>query len=253
MKKTTFLISILLLAAIAITACGTSGQDNSDQSAVDVGNPAQEAPVGADTSADATQVPMADGEELRLREGETPLSMKLALGTFKLEHTDYPINADQAGALLPLWKAIRSLSESETSAAEELQAVLDQIQETMTPEQIAAIESMELTAQDMGTIAEEFGLDFGNFAGRFGELSPEMQATMEAARESGQSLGRGSGGGGQFPGGRPGGGEGLPGGGEISPEARETAMAERGGFRGAQSGLNPMLLEAVIDFLQGKI
>ena len=95
-------------------------------------------------------------------------------------------------------------------------------------------------------------MDFGNFAERFGELSPEMQATMEAVRESGQFLGRGSGGG-QFPGGRPGGGEGLSGGGEISPEARETAMAERGDFRGAQSGLNPMLLEAVIEFLQGKI
>jgi hypothetical protein len=242
MKKTTFLISILLLAAIAITACGTSGEDNSAQAAIEV-----------NTSADASsQVPIAEGEELRLREGETPLSMKLALGTFKLEQTEYPIDAEQAGALLPLWKALRSLSESETSAAEELQAVLDQIQDTMTPEQIATIESMDLSAQDMGTIAEEFGLDFGNFAGRFGELSPEMQATMEAARESGQFLGRGSGGG-QFPGGRPGGGEGLSGGGERSPEARETAMAERGDFRGAQSGLNPMLLEAVIDFLQGKI
>jgi len=71
-------------------------------------------------------------------------------------------------------------------------------------------------------------------------------------RESG-GLPRG-GFGGDFPGGGPGGGFGGEGG-QLSPEARETAIAERGGFAraGANLGLNPVLVDAIINFLQAKV
>jgi len=212
------ILVVLILVILVLTACGTENQESSAQAASDGG----------------------------LR--EMSLSMKLMLGTFKLDETDYPIDAVQAGQLLPLWKAIRSLTESETTAREEVDAVVNQIEDNMTQVQLQAIEDMQLSFQDMGELAEELGLDFD---GRFGNMSPEMQQTMQAARASGQGNPFGGQG---FPGGGPGGGG--PGGGfdgGLSPEARETAIAERGGSRGGFGlGVNPEMLEAVIEFLEGK-
>ena len=173
----------------------------------------------------------------------------LALGIFELEKTDYPISREQAGELMPLWKAARSLSESETSAAAELEAVMTQIQGTMSAEQVQAITDMQLTFQDMSEIAQELGLEIGSGGGQFGNMSPEMQATVQAARESGQRPG-GMPPSGMAPSGGFGGGSGP--GAELDPAARETAMAERGGAPGANLGLNPALLDAVIEFLYTK-
>jgi len=250
MKKIFLLIGFLFLITLVIGACGSSADQTDMESSGDTSPAVSEV--------EGTPAPGDESFRLGLNEGETPLAMKLSLGSFKLEQTDYPIGEDQAGELLPLWKALRSLSESETAASEEIEAVLNQIQDTMTTEQLTAIESMELTMQDLGAIAEEMGLDIaGGFGGRFGDLTSEQQATMEAARESGQFPGRGPGGGLGFPGGGPGGGPGpeggIPGGGEFSPEAQETAIAERGGLRGANLGVNPFILEAIIEFLESKI
>lgn len=254
MKQKTLFFSILLLATIILSACTAAG--GADALVLESTDIAVEGNESTD-NADSPEVNASDPDDkylrTRLAEGETPLAMMLILGTFKLEDTEFAIDSAQAAELLPLWKALRSLSQSETVAAEELQAVINQVQDTMTAEQIAAIESMELTMQDLGAIAEELGLELNNFGGRFGELSPEMQATREAARESGQfpGGGQGSGPGGGIPGSGPGGGQGF-GGGELSPEARQTAIAERGGVRGAQLGINPFLLEVVIEFLETK-
>ena len=239
MKKTTIMISVLLLAAFFITACGAAGSEISGELVDNVAVAAED----SNAPADAAQAAVAGDVQEQLDEGEMSLSLKLTLGTFKLEETAYAVDAEQAASLLPLWKALRSLSESQTAATEELQAVLNQIQDSMTPEQMAAIEGMGLTGEDMGAIFQELGLEFGGGEGRFGNLTPEQQATMQTARESGE-----------FPGSRPGGGGGgFSGGGEFDPDARATAIAERGGARGANLGLNPALLEAIITFLQGKV
>lgn len=229
MKKYILWIGSALLILV-LAACGSTSQEASEQPATNE----QPAEGGA-------------------TERTMPLAMQLVLGTFKLEETDDPVDAEQAESLLPLWKAARSLSESETAAAEEIQAVVEQIQETMTPEQMEAIQAMELTFRDMGTIAEDLGLDFAAGGGRFGDLSPEAQATIQAARESGQAPPGGFFGG---PPGFPGGGGGPgggPGGGGLSPEARQTAIAERGGFRRAGLGLPRPLLDAIIEFLEAKV
>ena len=227
MRKNLYLISILILSLAMLTACSTASLADS---------PNEEAPVqDAGLAAES-------GDEV---EREMPQAMQLALGTFKLEGTGNAIDSEQATSLLPLWKAARSLSESETVATEELQAIVKQIQDSMTTEQIDLIQNMDLTAEDMSSIAEELGIEiFG--AGRFGDISPEMQATMQAARESGQ-IPEGS-----FGGGGPGGG-GFGGNTGLSPEQRETAIAERGGFQRAGLGLPTPLLEAIIQFLEAKL
>ncbi len=233
MKKTlvwTILVTLSLLPFSACAGRGVSSQTTNDSS----GEGASIQGAGLATT------PIASEER------ETPLALQLALGTFKLEETDYPVDAEQATALLPLWKAARSLSQSDTVAAAELQAVVNQIQETMMPEQLQVISTMDLTFQDMAVIAEELGLEIG--AGRFGDISPEMQTTMQAARESGQIPPGGFGG---VPRASPGGGFGGEMG--LSPEQQQTAVAERGGLRQLGLGLPQPLLDAMIEFLEAKV
>jgi hypothetical protein len=155
------------------------------------------------------------------------------------------VDSNQAAQLLPLWKAARSLGSSDTAAAEEVGAVYNQIQETMTPEQIAAIADMQIRREDMFEVVQKLGLAFGPGSGGGEDLTPEQQTAAKAARESGQ----GGLGGGQGAGGGQGGGAGGAG---LSPEQRATAIAERGGTPGAGSGVNPAYIEAVILLLEGK-
>lgn len=190
-------------------------------------------------------------------ENALSVEMQLALGSLALDGSENAIDAEEAGELLPLWKAISSLSQSDSAAAEEIQAVFNQIEETMTPEQIEAIAAMQLTREDMTELAEELGLNFGA-GGRFGELTPEMQATMEAARESGEFpqsefpgggfAGRGPGGGGLPSGGFPGGG-GF-GGGQLTEEQQATAEARRASGDNANVTVSPVILDAVIEYLE---
>lgn len=204
-------------------------------------------------SEETKTVPNAGEDTTRQGNFEPPVEMQLMMGIVKLEDTENAIDLEQAADLLPLWKALRSLADSETTAQVEIDAVITQIEDTMTTEQMEAIEAMDLTMQDFGSVAEILGIE-GGFSGRFGEMTSEMQATMEAMRESGEfpgnrpGFGDGPGfGGGQGPGGGFGGQEGF------TPEMRETAMAERGITRGAGFGINSTLLDGFITFLEAKV
>jgi hypothetical protein len=151
-------------------------------------------------------------------EGALPVTMQLVLGTLRLEDTEWALTAEQADELLPLWKAYRSLGGSDAAAEAEIQAVLDQIQEAMSGEQLDAIAAMQLTQEDLVSTIQELGLqpaqvsgeqssgagggfpgggppegfviEGGSAAGPPGEfiqdLSPEQQATLEARRSSGE-------------------------------------------------------------------
>jgi hypothetical protein len=141
------------------------------------------------------------------------------------------------------------LSEQDNVTAEELNAVFEQIQETMTAAQIAAIQDLQLTREEMSALAEQYGVEMN--AGPVGEISAEMQATMEAARASGQrpeGFGPGAGGG---PGGfGPDGGGGIPpgaGGGQSAQSGRDTS-----GTRRAGGGFGTAFYEAVIKILEAK-
>ncbi len=117
-----------------------------------------------------------------------PISAQLGFGTLLLEDSEYAVDPAQAAELLPLWKAARSLSQSETVAEAELQAVFNQIQDSMTSEQISAIADLQLTGEKMAQLLEDLGLSFGFGRPGFGDLTPEQQATAQAARESGDGF-----------------------------------------------------------------
>ena len=224
MKKHIFLIPLIIFT-LFFTACNGTGGESTATNASD------------NISAGSVELNMEYSDAL-------PISTQLIIGTFELEETALAVDAQLASELLPLWKAVRSLSSSETVAQEEMDAIIKQIQDTMAPEQIEAIAAMQLTREDMTIAAEKMGLEISFGASRFSDMTPEQQATAQAARESGQPLPGG---------GVPGAGSGRGSGeGVVSPEARATAQAERGGTGRFTSGINSALLDAMIELLEAK-
>lgn len=212
MKKYIF-ISLLLASVILLSACGSTGTEtNSEQ------NPEVQPQNGTAS--------------------EMPLSTKLAIGTLKLEDTEFAIASDQASELLPLWQVLRTLTTSDAAAREEIDAILEQIQETMTADQLQAIDEMGLTNEIVFATMQEMGL---------------VQQQVNASGTP-QPRGNFQGGGGQgIPGNGPGGGGFGGEGGQLSPEQIATAQARRsengGGFGNRM--LTP-LIEAVIELLESK-
>ncbi len=90
-------------------------------------------------------------------QGALPASTQLVLGTLKLEGTADAVTVDQAKAMLPLWQAIMG---GGLKSQEEIDAVLKQIEGTMTADQLAAIAAMKLTDQDMAIWMQQQGMNF---------------------------------------------------------------------------------------------
>jgi hypothetical protein len=133
-NKIVLLLCILTISMMILTAC--SGSSNQ--------------------SASNTETSGTNGSQ-----GSTNLSQvnKLLVGTLKLEDSDQAITADEAAKLLPLWQAYRSMSNSQTSAEAEVDALLNQIQSTMTSDQVQAITAMNLTDTDMMDLMQSLGGD----------------------------------------------------------------------------------------------
>jgi hypothetical protein len=181
---------------------------------------------------------------------------RYALGVLKMEGTNLAVTAAQAKTLLPLYKAMLSLDSSSTTAPAEMQALDDQIKEAFTAAQVTEIEKMDLSGQNMRTIMDQAGIQFGG---------PNRQSTQTAGQggSSGQSNGSSRRSQGQFFQGGPAGGgpDGGPGGGFGGPGGA-------GGFQGGNNGTqrtprpfstgtvrnraNPMVINAVIALLEKK-
>jgi hypothetical protein len=190
MKRFAWMASNLILA-LALAGCG--GGEAAETSGA-------EASSALDTSYE---------DALALRN-------QLALGTLRLEETGWPVTADQAPGLLLLWQALRGTMGSGASAPAELDALIEQIEGSLTAEQLAAIGAMRLTQADLQAWAQSQGLSTGQGAGM---------------------------------------GSGQPGGGQsLSPEERATRQAEREalGGGGAGSGTSQALIDAVISLLESK-
>jgi len=170
-----------------------------------------------------------------------PTLTKLLIGIFKLEDTELAVTPEQAKSLLPLWQAVRSLSNSDTAASAEMAAVEQQIQDTLTPEQMDQINAMPLTRADLQTLAGELGISFGG----------GNRANATGTPGAGGFPGGGFPGGGAPPdGGFPGGPGGFPSGTTPNAELQATLQARRAGQQGL--GVPPQLLDALIELLGSK-
>lgn len=214
MLRATMILGTLLLV-VGLAACGSGGADTTA------------APSNAADTALAARTPGARPFD----DTEMPLSMKLPLGTLMLEQTAYAVTPAQAQELLPLWQMLGALQESATASQVEIDAILDQIQGAMTPEQLAAIE--EMSPEEMRTLFQDLGMR------RQGDSDTDEEGGFRPPE-------------GMMP---PGAGEGPPamgpmgpgGFGDLSPEEQSTAMAERGG---AGMGFGRAFTDQVIELLE---
>lgn len=119
-------------------------------------------------------------------EGALSARNQLALGAIKLDGTPNALNAKQAAALLPLWQALRSANQS-GSAQAEVTALLTQVEQTMTPNQLQAIKAMKLTQTEFQDWAKTNGITLGSgvdggVPGGGANLSASEKATRQASR-----------------------------------------------------------------------
>jgi len=227
MKKLTF--SIFTVLILALTAC-SGGTSNAQQS--------------------------SPNQSTNAAPAELPLASKLVIGSFKLEGTDNAITTEQAAQLLPLWQVYEQLSSSDTAAQEEVTALAEQIQETMTSDQMTAINAMNLTPQDIFTVMQEQGIQFGG--------NRQQSSQGNGNQSNGGNFQPPEGGGGEFfvrpgnGGGGPGGGPGGFGGGQgqnLSPEqiaTMEARRAENGGSNFRFNSTPTPLIQALVKLLQEK-
>jgi hypothetical protein len=167
--------------------------------------------------------------------GVTP-AVELAAGTLKLEGTAQAVTVTQAGALLTLWQAYQSLGSSDTISQVELDALVKQIQETMTTDQVRDIEAMDLTDQQVSELMQSTGA---------GVSSPDATSTPNA---SGLSQAAPMGG----PGGIPGGGDSVMSEINSGMVAQSTPDAIQAATTMQTSQVNPMLLITLIQLLQAR-
>ncbi len=167
------------------------------------------------------------------------IAQQLTLGSLLLEETDLAVDAEQASDLIPYWKLYRSLLGSDTTAPEELDSLLKEIQEIMTADQVSYIANLQLNQETMMTLVNEMGIidlrKDGTGEGGIGFIPPE--GLPDGVR----------------PGGGQGGGQGG-GDGSIDPELMATKQAEREAAGGGRQSnrLTIPLVEALISLLEGK-
>ena len=160
---------------------------------------------------------------------ELPAQTKLILGTINLEETDNAITAEQAAELLPMFYVLQDLNESDTAAQEEMDGLVNQIQETLTAEQVQAIDDMSLSMRDMFAITQG---------------SSGRSSTTDASSTTGA-------GGGDMGGPPDMGGGGMPGG--ITSTGTTSASSDTGAARVMDTSTPSALFDAVIELLQKKV
>ena len=212
MTRKLFLIPLLTLT-LALSACGTDAPAPVSPSNGADTTSKQAAPAVVIPSSEQFASPSLD----TTYEGALPVRLQLTLGTLMLEGTPEAISPEQAKELLPLYQALQALTASGTSATAETNAVLAQIESSLTTEQLNVIRAMQLTSTKMQEWASQNGISLGSGGG--------------AGTGAGAGGGQGSG---------------------MSPEARATRQAEEGktpSETGASNGASAALTKAVIEYL----
>lgn len=242
MNKTTVpLILTTLLLTLSLSACGSNA---------DIDNGTETAGQLSDTVADTTPtVQPADSttdiaETDLLNDGEMGGINNWMRGIFFIENTELAIDADTAAEMLPLWKAYRALIGSDTTAQAEIEALTAQIGAAFSIEQLEYFTEMDMSNTDLTTVMEELGIemDTARMMGNRADM-PEDVVPPDSS-QAGQGGGPGSGTG-------TGGGPGS-GGTNVDPEVLATRQAERESL-GFSNPFTSMLLDPLIELLEGKL
>jgi hypothetical protein len=219
MKKSLIFTSILLLVGVLVSCTGTQTLRNSNRS-TGQGNANSQ---GGSTNGTT---------------GSTELSLEsiAGVGILKLEGTDQAIDAAKAAELLPLFKALKTLSTNNNTAVAEISALNSQIKNTLTADQLTAIQNLKITSSDVRTLMESNGLvttgsssgTRSNSSGQGGFGGPPDAAMM--AVMSGQTGSRTS-----------------------STQATPNAAAALATSRKSAGGYNLTFVDVIIKLLESKI
>ncbi len=202
------------------------------------------------------------GAQFQFDPASQPVESRLALGTLALEGTANAVTAEQAQSLLPLWKAVKSLSAGDNPSQDEIDALYQQIEDTMTPAQLDAIRNAGLSQENLQALMQKYGIQFpqGGFGGPNAQgtpganpgLSADQIATLRAERAQRAQNGGGDGGGFTLPDGFvP--GQGFNGGGgraqraQGTPQPGQSEQFNRGFNRG---GANTLFVDPLITLLE---
>jgi hypothetical protein len=173
------------------------------------------------------------------------------VGTLKLDGTGQSVTAAQANDLLVMWQVYQDLINSDTAAQEEIDGLVEQIQETMTTDQMSAIKAMGLTQQDIFAVMQEQGGDFV-------QAQRSDSETFSFSPNSGGGPGGGGPPDGGMAGGAPpdggmGGDMGAMGGagpGTSTDQSQSTGTGSGAGRSAGSAGVPTALVDALIQYLQ---
>ncbi len=230
------LIIITTLLTLLLTACGAAAPTEPAVSAQDATAIAQlvSTQLAQQTESAPTQAPsiQAGATASALNTDYTDavsVAEQLLTGTFMLADTNLSLTGEQTAQLIPLWTSLKEAVQN-SAAQEQTDAILQQIESTLTAEQVKAIADFKITRQSMMSVLQDKGV------------------TMGGPQGNGNGGPNGSGGGtppdGTPPAGGPGNGNGTPPQMDGTPQAGNPPQG-RGNF------LPPELIDALIQFLQG--
>ena len=117
-KKIVLTSIIIIVLLVGLAACG------SQANATSAGTSSTSTQQGASTPSTET------------------VQSKLGIGILQMAGTDLAVTKEQANTLLPLWKALKSLSNDSSTSATEISALYQQIQDALTSAQVQAIGKM---------------------------------------------------------------------------------------------------------------
>jgi hypothetical protein len=232
------MIMIILVMMLLLTACSGGESVAPVQNQEAAMNEVQKEgadTAGADNPADPEQI---QSQEQTQEMVQLSTQVRLILGSMALAESDLKLTQEQATTLIPLWKVMKTLLSSDTAAGEEIEALLNQIQTVLTPEQFEWINSYNLSPEAYQAILTKYvPEEFQNAGSLMTEEEREERRETAIAANGGtvppelQSGGSGRGMGGGMGGGIPGGGAG-------------TSDGERIG--GGAGQLNTFLIDALV-------
>jgi hypothetical protein len=154
MKKSIVITLILILAGVLVACTAISGQNGAPAGAPS-GGPG-EAPSGSGGhNGEPGQASSGSGTA----QAQTmPIDSIAGIGIIKLEGTENAIDSETAASLLPLFKALKTLSTNSNTSVAEITALNKQIKNTLTADQITAIENLKITSMDVNKLLKENGL-----------------------------------------------------------------------------------------------
>lgn len=171
------------------------------------------------------------------------LAVRTGLGILNLEGQALAVDAEQAAAMLPLWQALLTLSSDSNTSPDEITALNEQIQESLSADQLAAIAGMNWDEAELSEKVSEYISSDGQISGKESPAAAAASAPREAGG-SGMPVGAPPDGGGDMM--------------NLNTSAANTVKTSQSilpeqSDREAAGGLNLILAPAVIQLLQSKL